>query len=531
MVQRILNIIGWVGTALVFVAVAIRLSLWAGIAQVPPAADRWAVYAAITGLVFVLLYAAGQWRDVLAFFSHRQARYGAIATVSVFVVLGIVIAINYLSAKQNKRWDLTENQQFALSEQTVKVLRSLDSPVKFTVFDRSQSFDTHRSRFDEYAYHSKQVAVEYVDPDAKPMQAKEFEIQTYGTIVVDYKGRRERITSGNEQDVTNALIKAVSGRERTVYFLQGHGEKDPTSTERDGYSAVVETLRRDNYKIEKLPLAQQKDVPEDATVVVIAGPTSDLLPQEIEAIERYLGRAGKLMVLVDPAVGGQGELPNLEGLLKEWAITLGRNIVVDVSGMTNEPSLAVAIGYPGHAITERFNTLTIYPLARSVETGGTGAGGGRTAQPLVQTSPRSWAESNLKSLGEAVSMDEAAGDKVGPVTVAAAVSAPAEQPPPIDPKAKPEDAPKPETRVVVFGDSDFPSNAYGGVEGNPNLFANAVSWLAQQENLIAIRPKEASDRRLTITANQQRGLFLLTLFGIPAAVFAAGIYTWSRRRS
>jgi ABC-type uncharacterized transport system involved in gliding motility auxiliary subunit len=523
MAQRILNIVGWLGTALVFAAVAVRIF--------KPEWDQYAIYAAWAGLACVLLYAAGQWREVLGFFKRRQARYGAVATASVFIVLGIVVAINYLSAKQNKRWDLTENQQFALSDQTVKVLQNLDSQVKFTVFDRSSNFDAFRSRFDEYAYHSKQVAVEYVDPDAKPMQAKEFEIQQYGTIVVDYKGRRERITAGNEQDITNALIKAVSGKERTVYFLQGHGEKDPTSTERDGYSAVVETLRRDNYKVEKLPLAQQKDVPEDATVVVIAGPTSDLLPQEIEAIKRYLTRAGKLMVMMDPTVGSQGELPNLEGLLKEWAITLGRNVVVDVSGMTNEPSLAVAIAYPAHAITERFNTLTIYPLARSVETGGTGAGGGRTAQPIVQTSQRSWAESNLKSLGEAVALDEAAGDKAGPVTVAAAVSAPAEQPAPLDPKGKPEDAPKPETRVVVFGDSDFPSNAYGGVEGNPNLFANAVSWLAQQENLIAIRPKEASDRRLTITANQQRALFLLTMLGIPAAVFGAGVYTWSRRRN
>jgi ABC-type uncharacterized transport system involved in gliding motility auxiliary subunit len=531
MVQRILNIIGWVGTALVFVAVAIRIALWTGLAQIPPAADRYAVYAAITGLVFVLLYAAGQWREAVAFFRHRQARYGAIATISVFIVLGIVIAINYLSSKQNKRWDLTENQQFALSEQTVKVLESLDAPAKFTVFDRAQNFDAFRSRFDEYAYHSSHVAVEYVDPDAKPMQAKEFEIQSYGTIVVDYKGRRERITSSTEQDITNALIKAVSGKERTVYFLQGHGEKDPTSTEREGYSAVVDTLRRDNYKVEKLPLAQHKDVPEDATVVVIAGPTSDLLEAEVEAIKRYLARAGKLMVLVDPAVGGQGELPNVEALLKEWAISFGRNLVVDVSGMTAEPSMAVAIGYPSHPITERFDTLTIYPLARSIETGGTGAGGGRTAQPIVQTSPRSWAESNLKSLSEGVSMDEASGDKPGPVTVAAAVSAAAEQPPALDPNAKPEDAPKPETRVVVFGDSDFPSNTYGGIQGNPNLFANAVSWLAQQENLIAIRPKDASDRRLTITANQQRGLFLLTMLGIPAAVFGAGIYTWSRRRS
>jgi ABC-type uncharacterized transport system involved in gliding motility auxiliary subunit len=405
--------------------------------------------------------------------------------------------------------------------------------VKFTVFDRATAFDRFRTRLEEYAYHSDQVSVEYVDPDAKPVQAKEYEIQTYGTVVVDYKDRRERITSDNEQDITNALIKAVSGQERTVYFLQGHGEKDPASTERDGYSAVVETLRRDNYKIEKLPLAQQKDVPEDATVVVIAGPTSDLLEAEVEAIKRYLARAGKLMVMMDPPLGSQGDLPNLEGLVKEWAITLGRNIVVDVSGMTNEPSLAVAIGYPSHAITERFNTLTIYPLARSVETGGTGAGGGRTAQPIVETSERSWAETNLKSLGsgESVALDEGTGDKPGPVTVGAAVSAPAEQPAPLDPNAKQEDAPKPETRVVVFGDSDFPSNAYGGIEGNPNLFANAVNWLAQQENLIAIRPKEAGDRRLTMTASQQRTVFLLSMLAIPALVFGTGIYTWSRRRS
>jgi ABC-type uncharacterized transport system involved in gliding motility auxiliary subunit len=527
MIHRILNIVGWLGTGLVFAAVAVRL--------LRPEWDQYAIYAAWAGLVCVLLYAAGQWREILAFFTRRQARYGAIATVSVFVVLGILIAVNYLSAKQNKRWDLTENQQFSLSEQSVKVLQNLDAPVKFTVFDRATEFDRFRPRLEQYAYVSDQVSVEYVDPDSKPVQAKEYEIQSYGTIVVDYKDRRERITSSDEQDITNALIKAVSGKERTVYFLQGHGEKDPNSTERDGYSAVVETLKRDNYKVEKLPLAQQKDVPEDATALVIAGPTSDLLEAEVEAIKRYLARAGKLMVLIDPAVGGQGDLPRLEGLLSEWAITLGDNIVVDVSGMTNEPSLAVAIGYPSHAITERFNTLTIYPLARSIETGGTGAGGGRTAQPIVETSQRSWAETNLKSLagGESVAMDEGTGDKPGPITVAAAVSAPADQAPPLDDKAKQdaENAPKPESRVVVFGDSDFPSNAYGGIEGNPNLFANAVNWLAQQENLIAIRPKEPGDRRLTITASQQRLVFLLSMLGIPAVVFGAGIYTWTRRRA
>ena len=92
------------------------------------------------------------------------------------------------------------------------------------------------------------------------------------------------------------------------------------------------------------------------------------------------------------------------------------------------------------------------------------------------------------------------------------------------------EAPKPETRVVVFGDSDFPSNAYGGLPGNLNLFANAISWLAQQENLIAIRPTEAADRRITLTPRSITIMSLASRFGIPAAVFIAGIFVWRRRR-
>jgi ABC-type uncharacterized transport system involved in gliding motility auxiliary subunit len=89
---------------------------------------------------------------------------------------------------------------------------------------------------------------------------------------------------------------------------------------------------------------------------------------------------------------------------------------------------------------------------------------------------------------------------------------------------------KPETRVVVFGDSDFPSNAYAGIPGNMNFFANAISWLAQQENLIAIRPTEAQDRRVTMTARQQAGVFWASMVVMPGLVFLAGIYNWWRRR-
>jgi ABC-type uncharacterized transport system involved in gliding motility auxiliary subunit len=520
-VQRVLGLVGWFGTALVFAAVAVRFF--------KPEWYEYAIYGAWAGLVCVLLYVFG---GAMAS-DKRQMRYGAMASISVLVVLGILIAVNYLSNRQNKRWDLTTNKQFSLSEQTVQLLHKLDAPVKFLVFDQETNFDRFRDRLNEYDYNSDKVSVEYVDADKKPVLARQYEIQSYGTVVIEYKDRKERVTSDSEQDITNALIKAVSGQEHTVYFIEGHGEKDPTSTEREGYSGTVDMLRRDNYKTEKLPLAQRKDVPDDATAVVIAGPTTDFLPGEIDALRRYLAKAGKLMVMLDPPVGPQaGSTPNLEALLKEWGIQVGRNVVVDVSGLTNEPSLAVAINYPNHPISERLRTLTMYPLAQSVDPI-TGGSNGRTAQPIVQTSDRSWAETSLDTLstGQGVQLETDKGDKAGPITVAAAVSAPAEQQPPLDPKAKPDpNAPKPESRVVVFGDSDFAANAYAGIQGNPNLFANAVNWLAQQENLIAIRPKEADDRRITLTAQQQMMIFWLSLVVVPAAVLGAGVWTWSRRR-
>lgn len=526
MLQRILGILGWIGTGLVFAAVAIRF--------IRPEWDQYGVYAAWAGLALVVLYTLGQWREIIDYFRRRQARYGAVATVSVLVVLAIMVAVNYLSARQNKRWDLTTNKQNSLSEQTIKVLKGLDAPVKFTVFDKQTELDRFRGRLDAYGYESKQVSADYIDPDTKPIVAKQFDVQQYGTVVIDYKGRRERVTSDSEQDLTNGLIKAVSGKERNVYFLQGHGEKDPMRTERDGYSAVADSLKRDNYKVDKLVLAQLKDVPADATAVIVAGPTSDLLPEELEALKRYLAKAGKLMVLIDPAIAASKtpELPNIQALLKDWAIELGKNVVVDISGATNEPSIAVAAGYPTHPITERFSTLTVYPLARSVEPVAGGVNG-HTAQPIVQTSQRSWAESDLATLTseKGVAMEPEKGDKPGPVTIGAAVSAPSEPPAPAAGQAAPAaDAPKPETRVVVFGDSDFATNAYGGVSGNPNLFANAVNWLTQQENLIAIRPKAAEDRRVAMTARQQTMVFLTSIFLMPAIVFGAGIYTWWRRR-
>jgi ABC-type uncharacterized transport system involved in gliding motility auxiliary subunit len=246
--NRIFSIIGWLGTAAVLAAVAIRFFL--------PAHDQYAYYLAWAGLVCMLLYIASQWREIGVFFGKREARYGTLAASSVAIVLGILVVVNYIGKRQNKRWDLTAAKQFSLSDQSRNVLAKLDAPLDIQVFVQELAFQEYRDRLKEYEYSSKQVKVDYVDPDKKRALAQQNNVQQYGTIIFSYKGRSERITANTEQDITNGIIKVVSGQQKKVYFTTGHGEKDTASTERDGYSVVSQALGAENYGVEKLVLAQ-----------------------------------------------------------------------------------------------------------------------------------------------------------------------------------------------------------------------------------------------------------------------------------
>jgi ABC-type uncharacterized transport system involved in gliding motility auxiliary subunit len=536
MLKRTFDILGWLGTALVLLAVAIFFS--------KPEWLTWARWLSWAGLVCILLYAMGQWREIAKAFGGRQTRLGTISVVSVIVVVGILAAINYISSREHKRWDLTATGEFTLSPQSVKVLEGLDAPLKMTVFARESEFARYRERLPQYEYASRQVKAEYVDPDKRPTLARQMQIQSYGTIAIEYKDRVERVTSDSEQDITNGIIKVVTGQQRKVYFTQGHGEKDTENSERGGYNAIAAQIGRDNYALEKLVLAQQADVPADASVVVVAGPRADFLQPEVDALKRYLARGGKLLLMLDPPDKPDAQpMANLIGLAREWAIEVGNSVVVDVSGvgrlLGTDEAVPVAATYPSHPIVERFDMLTAFPLARPV-TAVEGGVNNKFAQAFVQTSANSWADTDVKTMvggGGEVNLDEAAGDKRGPVSIAAAVSAAAEKAPePARASDKAEnDASndgneKPETRVVAFGDSDFASNYALGIQGNRDLFMNTLGWLTQQENLISIRPKESQDRRLTMTSNQQLRVVLLVLLVVPLLILGTGVYTWWRRR-
>ncbi len=523
MLKRILNLLGWLGAILVFAAVALRF--------LRPETPQLYRGLAVAGLVVTLLYLLSQWREIGRGFSRRQVRYGAVSLGSVLVVLAILVGVNWIASRQSKRWDLTTGGQFTLSDQTRKILAGLKEPVKVRVFASARVVDPFRDRLAEYAHATDRLAVDYIEPLKQPELANQYQVQQDGTVVFEYKGRVERATAATEQELTNALVKAVQGQEKKIYFVQGHGEKDTVSSERTGYSGVTSALRGDNFGVEKVVLAQQTAVPADAALLVVAGPRTDYLPAEIDLIRAYLGKGGKLLMLLDPPEKTDSPpLTNLLALAHAWGVDVGNNVVVDLNPagrlLGTGPSIPVAATYPSHPINEKMQVLTAYPLARSVSPVSGGVDG-HTAQSIVETSQNSWAETDLKGLltsGEA-RRDEASGDKPGPISLAAAVSAAAPDAP-----APGNGQSKAETRVVVFGDSDFASNLALGVQGNRDFFLNAVNWLAQQENMIAIRAKEPSDRRLTMTAAQQQLVYWLSLIVIPGLIILAGVQTWWRRR-
>jgi ABC-type uncharacterized transport system involved in gliding motility auxiliary subunit len=524
--KQILNILSYVGIALVFGALAVR---WT-----KPEWAQYAIYATYVGLALVVLYTIGQWREIVTFFGRRSARYGALATVSLVVVLGILVAANYLSYRRNQRWDLTANQFNSLSEQSQKVLSGLDAPMKLTVFDQRLNFDRYREQLDQYSQTSRQVTVEYVDAAQDPVRTRKYEVQALPTLIVEHKDRTEKVITLDERGVTGAIIRVVTGQQRKLYFVQGHGEHDPTGMDESGYSEVVQYLSADNIAVEPLNLTQKAEIPADATMLAIAGPTTDFLDPEIEAVKKYLAGGGRMLMLLDPTIDEKAQpMPKLTALAREWGVEFGSNVVLDLSGRSESATVVVASPpYPAHPITERFRVFTVFPLAQSVKAVASPPPD-RTVQPIVETSQASWAETDIAGLragGGQPEMNADKGDLSGPVPLAVAVSTPA---PPEDPAQKPaEGAPPtpPQTRLVLVGDADFASNAAARSGGNVNLFVNAINWLSAQENLIAIRPREAGDSRLTITALQARAVWWLSVLVVPAVVFGAGIIAWRRRR-
>ncbi len=510
---------------------AIGSQWWQRSGRELPGQPEWYLYGA-AGLV--VLHALLRGRDLAALFSRRNVKYGTNTFVTALAVLAILGIVNWMAARNTKRWDVTKNRQWSLADQTLKVLGGLEGEAKLTYFNRDTGAgDPGRDRLREYEAAARNLKVVYVDPTQKPGLTRDYDITSVPTLVVEYGGKREKVTNVTEQDVTNALIAVTRKGEKTVCFAEGEGQRSIDDMGEAGFSAAKGALEKASYKTQKLALLREPKIPAECTVVVLAGPEKDLLPPAIDALRSYVAAGGKLLAMVEPEL--RGAAPALVALLAEWNLEAGRDLVLDVSGVGQVfglgPAAPVADSYPYHEITRDFRVATVFATARSVSAG-SASKPGVFAQNLVQTSARSWAETDLKNLQEPMPQPE---EKKGPISLGAVatVKAPAPAPPPgaaPTPTPEGEEAQAPEGRVVAFGDSDFATNQFLQISGNADFFLNTVAWLARDSELISIRPKEPEDHKLFLSPDQQRRVSWLALFVLPGLWVVLGVMNWWQRR-
>jgi ABC-type uncharacterized transport system involved in gliding motility auxiliary subunit len=270
-------------------------------------------------------------------------------------------------------------------------------------------------------------------------------------------------------------------------------------------------------------------VPDDASVLVIGGPNTPLQQEELDAINRYLDRAGHLYLLVDPASAA-----SVEPLVQRWGITFS-GVVVDTGsflqvGQRANPLVPVIQKYGFHQVTRDLiqngqPSVLVESTAINVPTD---RRPGVTVTKLVESSDRSY----TRPVG-ATSFDFSEGeDQRGPLTMAVAVEADAPNapaPPGGEPGAPP--APSPKTRAVIFGDSDFATNNFLRLApGNRDFFLNAINWLSGSEELAAIRPRPPEQRQLFLTSVQRNAIFFSSVIFLPLLLLVAGGLVWWGRR-
>ncbi|MGH7357763.1 MAG: Gldg family protein, partial [Candidatus Rokuibacteriota bacterium] len=250
------------------------------------------------------------------------------------------------------------------------------------------------------------------------------------------------------------------------------------------------------------------------------GPQRDLLPNELDALAGYVARAGKVLLLVDPFQNG-----GLGPVLERWGLTLGSDVIIDINPQGRlagaGPEVPVVGDYVAHPITREFRFATFFPVARSVSPKEK-APEGVQAQGLARTSGESWAETNQDQIRTGQVKPDP-GEARGPLTIAAVST--------VDAKDAPAERKDAKARIVLIGDSDFASNGFLNLSGNRDFFLNTLSWLAEEENLIAVRPKEASrPNPVFLTAAQGQVLFLVPVVVVPLAMIVAGGVVVARRR-
>jgi ABC-type uncharacterized transport system involved in gliding motility auxiliary subunit len=472
----------------------------------------------------------------------RKARFGYIALPYIAIFVGILVGVNWLANKYNKRLDLTEQGVYSLAPQSSSVVRNLKKPLKLVglqgpaVARVAKDIDDLKDLFTLYKESNPgKVTTELFDPQAKPHLVEKYGYKTGNLVYVEYgegdtKGV-SRINEASEEAITNAIVKLQRGEAKKLYYVTGHNEPDIKSINQDGLKKFADSVGDEHLTIEEIFLAQKNEVPADAAAVMLVSPKKPLDQSEKELLMKYADSGGHLLLLADPRT-----TEDVKEIAEHFNIEVGDNVIIDqVQRLFSAPELGVqpvVRDYdPMHPISKGLgnNSITIFGMASTVQAKGKNENG-ITYTALLKSSPTAWGETDLKGLfseDPAVSLDDS--DVKGPVTIGVVYEKKLEAAEPKEGANETESGEK-TSRVVVIGDSDWILNPNFNVYANRDLVMNCVNWVVGEESGIAIRPRSIKESLAPISDTDFLKI-LSASFLIPELILLTGLLVWWRRRT
>jgi hypothetical protein len=447
------------------------------------------------------------------------------------VAIGGAGAVNYIAAKRNQTWDLTNKKIFSLAPQTLSTLSALKEPVTAIGFLPATHpyYESLEAIFKQYHAGSDKFVYQLKDPRKNPDLAAKYQLKEGQATVVLTRGEGAKeahavLNVVSEQDLTNALIKLNTVGEQKVYYLMGHGEWSldeaaPTNNEEPSVTVAAEfkkSLLQEGYAPETLSLVEKNnEIPRDAAALIIAGAKSPFTEGEKAALGKFLEQGGRLLYFAD----ARGE-PGLDKLLALYGVQVDNGLVADNKVNPMNPYVIASAFYGDHEITRILKELKMnieFPSTRGLSVLHEGLAQGVTPTPLVMTSPYAWEETNITDDPQLSD-----GEKTGsiPLVIASTRNTSTADGKRFD-----------EGRVLVYGDAVVLVDALWGHEANRNLVLNGIAWATTQVNKITIRPPDRDISTIDINGATMERIRFISMDLLPLSLAGIGLAIWISRRN
>jgi len=451
--------------------------------------------------------------------TSSTAAYRVNSMVMLVLMLALTALLGWASTRYTAVFDWTRTGRHSLSDASISVLERIEGPVTVVSYAREQT-DLRMAigRFiDMFRRVKPDLEFRFQNPDTVPDEIRDLGVSINGELVIQYQGRTTHVREANEGSFINALLRLSRDKETWIAFIEGHGERNPLGKANHDLGDWGTHLVNRGYRIRPLNLAEMAVIPDNTSVLVLAGPRVALLPGETSVLLEYLQRGGNLLWLLDP---GDGTLT--QPIADYLKIKVADGTLVDVAGQLigiNDPTITMVTTslYGDHAAVKDFTFTTLFPRAAALTSMDTTDW---RVTPMLNTGDHTWLESG--PLDENSRYDEDT-DQKGPLTIGLALERRVEITNANSPGAKLQ-------KIVIVADGDFLSNQYLGNSGNLDLGLRFINWLGDNEDLIDIPARIATDTQLSASPIMTGVIGIGFLLVLPLLLTLTGLTIWWRRK-